>query len=162
MPMLDAYIPAGALDAAAETQLLSDLTDILLRNEGVDPSNARARALAWLFVHRPEVVYVAGAPAGAPRYKFVASVPEGQYTPERRDAMAAAITDAVLDAEAGAHERDPSRVWVITPEIPNGTWGSHGRIVTLADIATFVTDDAELGRRYAEATLAARREPAVA
>ncbi len=70
MPMLDAYIPAGALDAAAETQLLSDLTDILLRNEGVDPSNARARALAWLFVHRPEVVYVAGAPAGAPRYKY--------------------------------------------------------------------------------------------
>ncbi len=163
MPMLDAYIPEGALSAAAEQRLLARLTDLLLVNEGADPTNPAVRSIAWLFVHRPAAVYVAGAPAESPRYRFIASVPEGQYDAERRQAMVADITNAVLDAEDGAHERDPSRVWVFTPEIPDGTWGGMGRIVTLADIAAFATGDVERGRRYAEERLAARRAaPAVA
>jgi phenylpyruvate tautomerase PptA (4-oxalocrotonate tautomerase family) len=141
MPMLDAYIPAGALAPDAEEQLLARLTDLLIENEGADPSNPKVRSIAWLFVHRPEAVFVAGAPATAPRYRFIASVPEGQYDPDRRKAMVRDITDAVLDAEAGAHERDPGRVWVFTPEVPDGTWGALGRVVTLADIATFATGD---------------------
>jgi phenylpyruvate tautomerase PptA (4-oxalocrotonate tautomerase family) len=156
MPMLDAHIPAGALSAAAEEQLLGDLTDMLIRNEGADPTNPQVRSIAWLFVHRPEAVYVGGSPARAPHYRFVASVPEGQYEPERRRAMVRDITEAVLDAEDGAYERDPSRVWVFTPEIPDGTWGALGTIVTLADIATFATGNAERGRRYAEERLAGR------
>jgi phenylpyruvate tautomerase PptA (4-oxalocrotonate tautomerase family) len=38
MPMLDAFVPDGALSADAERELLSRLTDILLRNEGADPT----------------------------------------------------------------------------------------------------------------------------
>ena len=163
MPMLDAYIPQGALKPEAEERLLRELTDVLIVNEGADPTNAQVRSIAWLFVHRPESVYVAGSPASAPHYRFVASVPEGQYEPERRQAMVQSITEAVLDAEQGAHDRDPSRVWVFTPEIPDGTWGGAGRIVTLADIAGFATGDIEAGRAYAEERLAARRgAPAVA
>ncbi len=157
MPLLDAYIPTGALSPASEEKLLRELTDILIVNEGADPTNPQVRSIAWLFVHRPETVYVAGAPADAPRYRFVASVPEGQYDSERREAMVQSITAAVLDAEDGSYERDPSRVWVFTPEIPDGTWGALGRIVTLADIAGFATGDAEHGRRYAEERLSERR-----
>lgn len=156
MPMLDAYIPAGALSPDAESTLLAKLTDILIVNEGADPTNPQVRSIAWLFVHRPEMVYVAGSPAEAPRYRFVASVPEGQYDAERREAMAREVTEAVLDAESGAHDRDASRVWVFTPEIPDGTWGALGRIVTLADIATFATGDPERGQRYAEERLGRR------
>jgi len=155
--MLDAYIPAGALTPEAEERLLADLTDILITHEGADPTNPQVRSIAWLFVHRPQDVYVAGSRAETPRYRFVASVPEGQYDPERRQGMVASITEAVLDAEQGAHDRDPSRVWVFTPEIPDGTWGALGRVVTLADIATFATGDAERGRAYAEQRLAERR-----
>ncbi len=162
MPMLDAYIPAGALSPAAEEQLLANLTDLLIVNEGADPTNPQVRSIAWLFVHRPEAVFVAGSRASAPRYRFVASVPEGQYEADRREAMVRDITEAVLDAERGAYERDPSRVWVFTPEVPEGTWGGAGRIVTLADIATFATGDPERGREYAQATFARRRGEAVA
>jgi phenylpyruvate tautomerase PptA (4-oxalocrotonate tautomerase family) len=161
MPMLDAYIPAGALEPRAEEHLLAKLTDLLIVNEGADPTNPHVRSIAWLFVHRPTEVYVAGSRAQAPRYRFVASVPEGQYDAERRQAMVADITAAVLDAEDGAHDRDPSRVWVFTPEVPDGTWGALGGIVTLADIATFATGDAERGREYARERLAARRVTAV-
>jgi len=161
MPMLDAYIPAGALSETAEQKLLAELTDILIVNEGADPTNPQVRSIAWLFVHRPESVYVAGSPAEAPRYRFVASVPEGQYDAERRQAMAESITAAVLDAEDGRYERDPSRVWVFTPEVPDGTWGAAGRIVTLADIAGFAGGDLERGRNYAEERLAGRRAAAL-
>jgi phenylpyruvate tautomerase PptA (4-oxalocrotonate tautomerase family) len=160
--MLDAYIPAGALSPASETQLLARLTDLLIENEGADPTNPQVRSIAWLFVHRPEAVYVAGEPATAPRYRFIASVPEGQYDAERRQAMVHSITEAVLDAEDGGHERDPARVWVFTPEVPDGTWGALGRTVTLADIATFATGDPELGRRYAKERLGQRRAAPVA
>ena len=162
MPMLDAYIPEGALTPQAEQALLADLTDILLRHEGADPSNEVARSIAWAFLHRPAKVYVAGEPASEPRYRIVASVPEGQFDPERRQAMVEAVTERVLEAEGGSRPQDPSRVWVFTNEIPDGTWGGAGRIVTLADIVTLVTGDAELGRRHAEERLAKARALATA
>ncbi|MCW3019268.1 MAG: hypothetical protein JWN10_1576 [Solirubrobacterales bacterium] len=161
MPMLDAYIPQDALDPEAERQLLSRLTDLLIEHEGADPSNPDVRSIAWVFLHRPETVYVTGEPVDVPRYRFVTSVPEGQFDPERRALMVASVTDAVLDAEQGAYERDPSRIWVFTPEIPDGTWGALGRIVTLADIAGFAIGDAEQGARYARERLAARERVAV-
>jgi phenylpyruvate tautomerase PptA (4-oxalocrotonate tautomerase family) len=160
MPMLDAYIPEGALSPEAEDKLMARLTDLLLEHEGADPSNETARSIAWVFKHRVDV-FVAGAPADAPRYRFVPSVPEGQFNAERRQAIVEAITEAVLDAEEGARPRDPMRVWVFPTEIPDGTWGGGGRIVTLADIAGLVMGDAEKGRAYAEHALAERRrEPA--
>jgi phenylpyruvate tautomerase PptA (4-oxalocrotonate tautomerase family) len=158
MPMLDAFIPRGALSPEAERELLARLTDLLIEYEGADPTNENVRSIAWVFLHRPETVFVAGAPAQEPRYRFLASVPEGQLDDERRNGMVAAITDAVLDAEQGAHERDPGRVWVFPTEIPDGTWGALGRIVTLADIAGFALGDAERGRLHAEQRLALRRE----
>jgi phenylpyruvate tautomerase PptA (4-oxalocrotonate tautomerase family) len=161
--MLDAFIPEGALPAEAEHKLLSDLTDILIRHEGADPANPAVRSIAWIFLHRPASVFVAGEPATAPRYRFIASVPEGQFNDERRQAIVAAITGAVLDAEGGAYERDPMRVWVFPTEIPDGSWGGGGRINTLADIAGFALGDREKGRAYASRTLADRRgSPAAA
>jgi phenylpyruvate tautomerase PptA (4-oxalocrotonate tautomerase family) len=162
MPMLDAYIPAGALSPEAEQQLMSQLTDLLLRHEGADPSDPRARQLAWVFLHRPADVYVAGENATAPRYRIVASVPEGQFDDERRAAMVREVTHAILNAENGAHPNDANRVWVFPTEVPDGTWGGGGRINTLADIVGHVVGDAEKGRKYAERRLAERRTAGVA
>jgi phenylpyruvate tautomerase PptA (4-oxalocrotonate tautomerase family) len=115
-----------------------------------------------VFLHRPAAVYVAGEPASAPRYRFVASVPEGQYDDERRAAIVAAVTEAVLDAEDGAHDRDPRRVWVFATEIPEGNWGGGGRVMRLADIVGHVIGDAGAAQRYADQRFAHRRDAAVA
>jgi phenylpyruvate tautomerase PptA (4-oxalocrotonate tautomerase family) len=157
MPMLDITIPENALAAKAEHELLARLTDILLENEGADPKDPRARSIAWVFLHRPSQVFVAGVQAPAPHYRVVASVPQGQFDDERRSAMVAAVTDAVLDAEEGQRTRDASRVWVFANEIPDGTWGGRGRIHRLADIAGMVMGDREKGRQYAEKRLASGR-----
>ena len=156
MPMLDAYIPEGALSPDHERELLSQLTDILLKHEGADPTNPRARSLAKLWVHRPHAVVVAGEQPELPHYRVVASVPEGQFDDERREAMVAAVTEAILDAEHGRYPRDADRIWVFAHEVPDGTWGGRGQIHRLSDIAGFVLGDAEQGRAYAKARLATR------
>ena len=46
MPMLDAYIPEGALSADAERALLARLTDLLIEHEGADPTNEAVRSIA--------------------------------------------------------------------------------------------------------------------
>ena len=43
MPMVDAYIPQGALPPEAQDKLLARLTDPLLQHEGVDPANQAVR-----------------------------------------------------------------------------------------------------------------------
>ncbi|HET6918879.1 MAG TPA: tautomerase family protein [Jiangellaceae bacterium] len=157
MPMLDATIPDGALDPVAEKELMAKLTDILLHWEGADPANPVARSIAWVFLHRPAEVFVAGEPPEHPRYRIMASVPEGQLDAERRQGMVAAVTEAVLDAEPPGRPRDTFRVWVFTHAVPEGTWGGGGRVVGLADIATFVLDDPAAGQAHAKRRLAAAK-----
>ncbi len=153
MPMCDAYIPDGALSPTAERDLLRRITDALLEHEGVNPTNERARALAWVFVHRHEM-YVGGEPAQAPHCRFVCHVPEGQYNDERRAAVTAAMTQALVDAEAGIRPDPEARVWVFTHEIKDGSWGGLGRIMRLPDIYEHVVG--EKGRDLADQMLAER------
>src|SRR5215813_10973487 len=47
MPMLDAYIPEGALSPNAERELLAKITDVLLEHEGVDPTDFRDAKGEW-------------------------------------------------------------------------------------------------------------------
>ncbi|PRY41743.1 tautomerase family protein [Umezawaea tangerina] len=157
MPRLDAYIPEGALTAEAEDELLSTLTDILLRNEGADPRDPTARSIAFVWLHRPAKVFRAGAAHEAPIYRFEPRVPEGQYDEERRRAMVEEITAAVLDAERGAYDRDALRIWVFPTEVPEGSWGAAGRVWRLADIAGLIFGDREKGRAFAEKRLGVRR-----
>lgn len=155
--MLDVEIPEGALDADAERALLAELTDVLIRWEGGDPASPAVRAIAWVYLHRPAALFVAGVPAGRPHYRVTASVPEGQFDEERRAGIVAVVTEAVLRAERGRHDDDPGRVWVFCHEVPDGTWGGAGRINRLADIAGLAMGSRTAGARYAAQRLGARR-----
>jgi hypothetical protein len=54
--MIDAFVPEGALESKAEERLFNELTEILIRLEGFEPTNERARAASWISLHRPKVV----------------------------------------------------------------------------------------------------------
>lgn len=157
MPMLDVHIPEGALRPEAEAALLARLTDILMVAEGFDPANPEMREVSWVFLHRPAAVFVAGAPATAPRYKVVATVPEGQLDPAGRADVIAQVTEAVLDAEEGVRPRERGRVWVFPTEVPDGYWGGNGRPTHLADILLRVADGPEQARALAAERIAASR-----
>jgi phenylpyruvate tautomerase PptA (4-oxalocrotonate tautomerase family) len=158
VPMLDVFVPEGALLPDAEAAMLGRITDILISHEGFDPTDPVTRAVSWAFLHRTAAVYVGGAPARAPRYKVVATVPEGQLDRSARDAVVAEVTEAVLDAEQGVWPRDNGRVWVFPTEIPEGHWGGRGRIMELSDILQRLTGgDADQARTLAAKRIAAAR-----
>lgn len=157
MPMLDVYIPEGALEADAEAALLKRITEILIGYEGFDPADPGTRAISWAFLHRPAALYVGGVPADVPRYRVIASVPEGQLDRQAREAVVDEVTGAILDAENGAWPRDPRRVWVFPAEIPEGYWGGAGHIVPLADILTLTGISTEQARELAARRITASR-----
>ncbi|WP_326626842.1 MULTISPECIES: tautomerase family protein [unclassified Streptomyces] len=158
MPMLDVYIPTGALAPDAERTLMDELTSILLRAEGADPSNAFARQISWAFLHRPEV-FVAGAIPEKPHYRVIAGVPEGQLNgAAKKQQLVAEVTDAIVRAEGANDEKAQDRVWVFPLEIPEGHWGSFGSIQSLADILGAAIGDADKGRGVAQHRIAQSRQ----
>ncbi len=154
MPMIDALWPEDALTREAEAHLIKELTDILIKAEGYDPANPIAQRVSVLNLHRPAAVFVGGERSKAARYRIIPSAPEGQYTYESRRALVKAVTEAVARAENRPFEEVASRVWVFPTEIPDGTWGSVGTILRLADIHALLAGEAE---RSAGAERLARR-----
>lgn len=157
MPMLDVYIPEGALPAEAEMRLLRQLAEILIGHEGADPTDPVARSLAKVWLHRPAAMLHAGEEPSVPHYEVIASVPEGQLDDERAASAFAAITGAILAAEDERYDQDPLRIWVIANGIPDGNWGAGGHIVRLADIAALIARDPQKGCEYAEQRLAGQQ-----
>jgi phenylpyruvate tautomerase PptA (4-oxalocrotonate tautomerase family) len=142
MPMIDAFIPQGALRPQAEKQLMKEMTDALIQIEGLDPASERVQAVSVVFLHRP-VVYAAGALVDKPRYRFIPSVPEGQYSVKARAAIVREITAAVARAEGVVFDEVSARVWVFPNEIEDGLWGSRGLIRRLPEIVAFLAGDNE-------------------
>ncbi|WP_144127673.1 tautomerase family protein [Catellatospora sichuanensis] len=158
MPMLDVYIPAGAIDPDTERTLMDELTSILLRAEGADPSNAFVRQISWVFLHRPEV-FVGGATPDKPHYRVIAGVPEGQLNgAAKKQQLVSEVTEAIVRAEGSGDENAHSRVWVFPLEIPEGHWGASGRVNGLADILGAVIGDADKARQVAEHRVAKSRQ----
>lgn len=158
MPMLDVFIPPGAFEPDTERGLIDELTTILLRAEGADPDDPAVRPLAWVFLHRPEI-FVAGARADAPHYRVIATVPEGQLNGrERKERLISEVTDAILHAEGADPQRDRDRVWVFPLEIPEGHWGSHGRVQGLESILTAAVGDSDKARDAAQRRVNSSRQ----
>ncbi len=155
MPMIDATIPEGAFTPEVEARLLNEITDILIRAEGFDPSNPVARRLSFLFLHRPAAIYVGGLPATAPRYRITTSVPEGKYTDEAVKTLVREITKAFVRAEGGSFEDVAPRVWIFPTEVPEGRWGGNGMINGIGGIQALINGEAE--RAVGEEQLATRR-----
>jgi phenylpyruvate tautomerase PptA (4-oxalocrotonate tautomerase family) len=154
MPMLDLFIPIGALQPDAERKLVDELTSILLEAEGADPNNSFVRQIAWAFIHRAES-FVAGAPAEKPHYRVIATVPQGNLNGvERRSRLVSDVTDAVLRAEGASADEDRSRVWVFPVEMPDGHWGGGGGIVGLESLLAMATGDPGKGGELARRRLA--------
>jgi phenylpyruvate tautomerase PptA (4-oxalocrotonate tautomerase family) len=143
MPMIDVLWPEDALTTEAETRLVKELTDILIKAEGYDPSNQTAQAVTVLHLHRPAAVFVAGERSKAARYRIIPSAPEGQYTDDVRSALVKDVTEAVARAEGRPVEEVSPRVWVFPTEIPDGTWGSRGSIWKLPDIHALLAGESE-------------------
>jgi hypothetical protein len=117
MPIMDAFIPEGALTPSAEGRLMKELTDILVSLEGIEPENEQAREATVIFVHRPTVL-AAAAPVRLPRYRFVPSLAKERDDHDALRLVEKAVIEAVARAEGTSFESARGRVWLSPWEIP--------------------------------------------
>ncbi|MFF7944139.1 tautomerase family protein [Nocardia gamkensis] len=70
------------------------------------------------------------------------TVPEGGLSERRKAGLVAEVTEQIL-AAAGLTETDALRVWVLTHEQPEGTWGAAGHIVKFQELAALAQGQRE-------------------
>ncbi len=129
MPLIELTCPAGTFTPEARTELVDELTTVMLRAERA-PDTEFFRTITWVDVHElpAEHVYAAGRPGAEPRFRVVATVPQGALSERRKAELVSEATKTLL-AAAGLQDSDALRVWVLITEVPEGHWGAAGGIV---------------------------------
>jgi phenylpyruvate tautomerase PptA (4-oxalocrotonate tautomerase family) len=146
VPIFELTYPEGALSADARSQLLEDLTTVLLRAERA-PDTEFFRNVTWSYVHElPEgSVLAAGRPVSEPTFRIDVTTPEGALSDRRRAELVAEATRVVKEA-AELGDEDGLRVWVLCHEVAEGSWGVAGQVVQfkqLLEAAKHERDKAE-------------------
>lgn len=137
MPMIDLTIPADTLSEEHRAELVGELTRIFIKWEGGSDASGYEYA-AWAFIHEVEGTAIAGklrASGAAPLYRVICSMPKGSMNDRRKTGMIAEITEAIMRIEPRDRwKEDPSRVWCIVNDVPDGDWGVAGKPMTLRDL----------------------------
>lgn len=143
MPLIDLTYPAGTLAPEARTELVDELTTVLLRAERA-PDTEFFRSIAWVHVHELPAgcVLASGRPVDEPTFRVQVTIPAGALSDRRKQELVAEATRVVL-AAAGLTESDALRVWVLITEVPDGNWGAGGQIVRFADLVRYASEERE-------------------
>ena len=134
MPLIELFVPEGALEADTRDRLVEELTTTLLRWEGA-PDTEFFQSIMWVHVHElpAQAVNAAGAPVTEPHFRVDVTVPEGALSERRKEGAVKELTEAVMEA-AGLDESAGLRVWVIVREVPEGNWGAGGQVVRFSQL----------------------------
>jgi phenylpyruvate tautomerase PptA (4-oxalocrotonate tautomerase family) len=153
MPIMDLTYPAGALAAGRRTQLVDELTTVLLRAERA-PDTDFFRNITWVYVHElpSEQLFAAGRPVSQPTFRLQVTVPQGALSDRRKAELVEQATGTICSA-AELGQEDALRVWVLINEVPEGNWGAAGAIVRfeqLRRLAAAERDQPDAGGRERE------------
>jgi phenylpyruvate tautomerase PptA (4-oxalocrotonate tautomerase family) len=128
MPLVEVIYPEGSFDAATRKDLLSNLSSICLRWEGIEITD-QSQSIAWVYLdERPAASIAAGGKElSESLYLVNVRVMAGFMDYERIEGMTAELTRAILDADGTDGTGEP-RVFVIVEEVPSGTWAVDGKV----------------------------------
>ena len=143
MPIFEVTYPEGALAPEARSQLLEDLTTVLLRAERA-PDTEFFRSITWSYVHElpKEAVLAGGRPVEAPTFKIDVTTPEGALSDRRREELVAEATRVVREV-AGLGDEDGLRVWVLLHEVAEGRWGAGGQVIHFKQLLEMAKNERE-------------------
>jgi phenylpyruvate tautomerase PptA (4-oxalocrotonate tautomerase family) len=125
MPMIDVYAPADLFPAGTDRQLAQELTDALLRAEGVQTPAPAHLANTAAYVHRldPAAVHTAGTDR-ARTVRVQVLTPPAALNREGQRSLVAEATEIV--ARIAGDPGQASRTWVLLTEAAEGGWGIAG------------------------------------
>jgi phenylpyruvate tautomerase PptA (4-oxalocrotonate tautomerase family) len=146
MPVIEVSFPEGKLGPEAQQKLVTDLTQILLKWEGLqDSPRALASTLIYLKEFKEGTFAVGGqlqTTADVGRYRVVVTSPVGTLDDRRKQGMVEEVTRAVLEAEGAPwNDLNRFRVQCLIQEIADGNWGGGGQILRLLDLAALLGVD---------------------
>ena len=130
VPLIDAYFPAGTLDADQKNELAEGLTTALLRAERA-PDTEFFRKIAWCYLHELPADGVRSAAQPATTFRIEMTTPEGALSDRRRAEVVAAATDVVASV-VGEIDGEPPATWVLCKEIDEGSWGAGGAVIAFS------------------------------
>jgi phenylpyruvate tautomerase PptA (4-oxalocrotonate tautomerase family) len=153
MPLIDLYVPADALAPGARTELVDELTTVLLRAERA-PDTQFFRDITWAYVHEfsEGQIHTAGQPAAKPVFRVQVTVPQGALSDRRKQELVSEATRAISE-KVGLSEADGLRVWVLINEVPDGNWGAAGNIVQFEMLRQAAAAEREQAGQAAAAVL---------
>lgn len=140
MPLIDIYIPSGALNQEQQDELANALLQSLMHCDHAI-GNPRAQSINWVYVHEhpAEKLYVAGQARAKPHYRIEVTVMEGMMSQEVKELVARDMTQSVLQVEGTAdNPMNASRIWVLFHDMPEGGWASAGRVYRLQDLMNYI------------------------
>jgi phenylpyruvate tautomerase PptA (4-oxalocrotonate tautomerase family) len=151
MPLVEVIHPEGSFDPAKRKTLLSDLSSICLRWEGIEITDS-SQSIAWVYLdERPaDSITTGGEPLSQNVYLVNVRVMVGFMDYERIEGMAAELARAILNADGTAGTGDP-RVFVIVEEVPSGTWAIDGKVWPTVFTAETLDLEAQRVQRMDEA-----------
>jgi phenylpyruvate tautomerase PptA (4-oxalocrotonate tautomerase family) len=144
MPFVEVFVPKGALSGTQREAIKQRLVAEVMDVEGA-PDTPEARSISWLVMHEMDAWSIGGRPVGseeAPRFVVRIAVPAGSLDDAKRELMMARVNDLLVEIDGSDRLRRSPEAWVHINEVPEGNWGAFGRIVSLSDIAAYVTRQA--------------------
>jgi phenylpyruvate tautomerase PptA (4-oxalocrotonate tautomerase family) len=143
MPIMDLTYPAATFTPDQRTQLVDELTTVLLRAERA-PDTEFFRNITWVYVHElPEgTLFGAGKPVAKPTFRLQVTIPQGALSERRKGELVADATKTIRQA-AEIGEEDGLRVWVLINEVPEGNWGAAGSIIHFEQLRKLAAQERE-------------------
>jgi phenylpyruvate tautomerase PptA (4-oxalocrotonate tautomerase family) len=150
MPMVNVWVPKGALSAEQQASLSDKLTHALLLIEGrmnKEIHNPAALSIAWVLFHEVEPTgwAIGGklddtyAPEGG-RFLTVVTVPGGALDHEGAKPAVVETVHTAFREILGLPAKKKGTYWapwVIIQEVPEGNWGAGGVIRHLKEIGAY-------------------------
>lgn len=134
MPLLQVTATKDTLERNRQDELISRLSDAVLKAETADPNDPAAQALVW--AHYNEIPqgasYVGGENLDVAPLRIAVTTPEGALSDGARKSLAEDI-GTIVDDLVGPYEGRLNH-WLMLHEIAEGSWGGAGQIFPLAGI----------------------------
>ena len=134
MPLVQVIAPNQSLDSSAQNELMSRVSNAVLKAERAPIDDDGAQSLVWAYYHEmnDNAIYVGGENLEKPPFRVAITTPEGALNAESRRVLVADISE-IVDDIVGAYEGRLNH-WVMLTELDEGSWAGGGQIFPLAGI----------------------------
>lgn len=134
MPLVQVTAAQGTLNKKDQDNLMSRLSNAVLKSERAPVDDPAAQSLVWAYFHEvPEgAVYVGGENLEQAPIRINVTTPEGALNDGTRKSLVEEI-GAIVDDIVGPFEGRLNH-WAMLYELNEGSWAGGGQIFGLADI----------------------------